>query len=98
VKHILPENAVISRITMSGVKTMSANQIAVTNDESNNTVKLATYLWSKSGLVSMKMPLKSKWDIEFTYKKDTSFTPSIKFFYVYPAVEKYVEDDLVIAP
>ncbi|MBQ2800151.1 MAG: hypothetical protein IJF03_02045 [Lachnospiraceae bacterium] len=94
----LPNNAVVYTIAMEGVRTTAVNSVAVTNSKINKTVNLTLYLWKKSDLVSMKMPLKSEWKIKFGYRKDVSFTPSIKLYYAYPVVSKYAEDDLVITP
>lgn len=92
----LPNKAIIYTISMEGVRTTSVDRIAVTDMKKNRTVNLATYTWSKSGLVSLNMNLKSDWKIEFGYNKNTSFTPSIKLCYVYPVVSTYVDDEIVI--
>lgn len=91
----LPENAVIYTISMNGVKTTSVSSVAVTNMDTGKIINLATYTWSKSGLVSSNYNLKSNWEIKFGYNKATSFTPSIKLYYAYPVVSTYV-DDIVI--
>ena len=56
----LPNNAVVYTIAMEGVRTTAVNSVAVTNSKINKTVNLTLYLWKKSDLVSMKMPLKSE--------------------------------------
>lgn len=91
----LPENAVIDNVLMSGLKTTSVNSVSVRNLDSNNTVSLTKYSWNKSGLVSLNMPLKSRWSITYGYNKDISFTPSIKLYYAYPVVSTYVEDVVI---
>lgn len=93
----LPEDAIVYTISMSGVKTTSVDSIAVTNLNSSRTVNLATYTWNKSGLVSLNLALNSDWEIEFGYYKDTSFTPTVKLYYVYPVYSTYVEDDIVVS-
>ena len=92
----LPDDSVVYTISMSGVRTTSVDSIAVINNNSDNTVNLTRYSWNKSGLVSLNMPLKADWDIELSYNKDTSFTPSIKLYYAYPVVSEEIEDDIVI--
>lgn len=92
----LPDDAVVYEISMNGVRTTSVNRIAVTNGNTNKTVSLETYTWNKSGLVSQDLDLKSNWEIEFAYNKNTSFTPSIKLYYVYPVESTCVENDIVI--
>ena len=93
----LPKDAIVYMISMNGVRTTSVDNIAVTNMNSNKTVRLSTYTWDKSGLVSMNLALNSNWEIEYGYYKDTSFTPSIKLYYVYPVYSTYVEDNIVLS-
>lgn len=95
-EETLPDNSVVYSISMSGIRTTAVKSIAVVNNNSNNTVNLATYSWNKSGLISLNMPLKADWDIELKYKKDISFTPSIKLYYAYPVVSEYAEENTVI--
>lgn len=91
----LPEDAVVYMISMNGVRTTTVNSVAVTNGDTDITINLTKYSWDKSGLVSMNLPLKSDWSIDFGYYKDTTFAPSIILYYAYPVVSEYV-DDIVI--
>lgn len=95
-EDVLPEDAVVYTLSMSGVRSTAVDSISVRNLSRNNTVNLTKYSWNKSGLVSLNMPLKSRWSITYGYNKNISFTPSITIHYVYPVVSTYVEDKIVI--
>lgn len=97
---ILPDNAVIYKISFSGVRTTSVNAITVNNIGSSNSVKLNRFTWDKGNLAALKMHLKSIWEIKFDYYKDTAFTPVAKLHFVYPVVSECIDinENLVIIP
>jgi hypothetical protein len=91
-KSTIPEGSIVYEISMSGVKSNSVNGITVKNSTSNNTVVLSNYSWYKSGLASMNMPLKGSWQINFTYNKNTTFTPKLSLLFAYPLTLDYVDN------
>ncbi len=91
-KDTIPEGSVVYTISMSGVKSTSVNGITVKNVSKNNTISLNNYSWDKTGLVSLNMPLKSSWQINFKYNKNNTFTPKINLFFAYPITSTYVSD------
>jgi hypothetical protein len=91
-KGTIPEGSVVYGISMSGVKSNSVSGITVKNLTSNNTVVLSNYSWNKTGLASMNMPLKGNWQINFSYNKNTSFTPKLSLLFAYPLALDYVDN------
>lgn len=97
-KTELPDRAIVYAIRVNGVSSTSVDGISVRNDTTGNTINLNNYTWSKDGLVSLAMSLRAPWRITFEYHKNTSFTPSVYFSYVYPVVSEYFNDDITITP
>lgn len=93
----LPENAVVYEIRTERVNAVSASKVAVTNSRAGVLVNLRPYTFSETDLLGLNMPLKSRWSVEFGYYKNTSFTPSITFYYAYPIVSQMV-DEVTITP
>lgn len=93
----LPDNAIVYEIRTEGLRSTSVNNVAVTNRTTGSRVNMRPYTWSQTGLLAMNMPLKSNWSIEFTYYKNTSFTPTVTLFYAYPVVT-HVVDEITVTP
>lgn len=91
----LPDGAIVYMISINGVKTTSVDGISVKNKSTNSIVRLPKFTWYQMGLVSMNMPLKSQWEINFEYYKNTTFTPSFDVLYAYPVTSEYVEDMVI---
>lgn len=94
----IPEGAIVYSMTVNNVRSTAVDGIAVRNRTTSNTINLDRYTWSKRGLVSLSMPIRSNWQIIFEYSKDITFSPTITFQYVYPVTSEYVEDDMIIIP
>jgi len=88
----IPEGALVYAISFSKVGSTSVDSISVRNLTTSNTINLANYTWSKNGLVSLEMPLNSRWQVTFGYSKNTSFTPVANFQFVYPVTNHYVDE------
>ena len=93
----IPEGAIVYSMAVRGVRTTAVDGIAVRNITSGNTVNMDRYTWSKSGLVSLSMPVRGSWRITFEYSKNTTFTPYVVFQCVYPVTSVYAED-ITITP
>ncbi len=91
----LPNNAVVYMMSMQGLRSSSVSSIRVNNH--NKSVNLNTFTWDKSGLVLMNLPLRTDWSIDLRYNKNTSFTPSIELYYVYPVTSEQVENSVFFA-
>lgn len=94
----LPDGAVVYSILMSGIRSNDVRSISVRNITSGTTVNLPTYTWNRSGLVSLNMPLKARWQITYGYNKNVTFNPVIKLYYAYPIVGSSVDDITIINP
>lgn len=92
----IPEDAIVYAMTVNNVRSTAVSGISVRNRTTNNTINLNSYTWSKSGLVSLSMPVRSNWQITFEYSKNITLTPTITFQFVYPVTSEYLEEDITI--
>ncbi|MDE7444413.1 MAG: hypothetical protein K2N15_01685 [Lachnospiraceae bacterium] len=87
----IPEGALVYAIRFSGIGATSVDSISVRNLTTANTINLQNFTWSKDGLLSLEMPLESNWQATFGYYKNTSFTPTATFQFVYPVTSHYID-------
>ena len=92
----IPEDAIVYSMTVNDVYSTDVSGISVRNRTTNNTINLNRYTWSKSGLVSLSMPVRSNWQITFEYSKNTTLKPTIRFQFVYPVTSEYLDDKITI--
>lgn len=88
----IPEEAIVYSIKISGIGSTSVNSISIRNLTTANTVNLQNFTWSKDGLLSLEMPLSSRWQATFGFSQNTSFTPGVNFQFVYPVTNHYIDE------
>lgn len=88
-EDILPEQALVSHITLRDLPALGYNGATVENSSSSSSVSFdGTPLSGSIG--SLGMTLKSNWYIEFYPKKTVSSIPIVQFFYFYPVYDNTV--------
>ncbi|MCM1090717.1 MAG: hypothetical protein NC092_04380 [Butyrivibrio sp.] len=92
----IPEDAIVYSMTVNNVRSTAVKGITVRNRTTSNTINLNSSTWSKDGLVSLSMPVRSNWQVTFEYSKNTTFTPTVRLQFVYPVTSEYLEDDITI--
>ncbi len=86
-----PKDAVVSSVKMNGVRSYDVKAIKLSNDLDWHTLSLNSFTWDKKGIVGLNMRAASKWTAEFTYNKNTTFTPSLDIEYAYPVYSTPVD-------
>lgn len=86
-----PSEAVVNSVKMNGVRSYDVNAIKLSNDLDWHTLSLNSFTWDKKGIVGLNMRAASKWTAEFTYNKNTTFTPSLDIEYAYPVYSTPVD-------
>lgn len=84
----LPDAAVVYTMSMSNVGSTAVKGISIKNIVKGNIIDLPTYTWSKDGLVSLNLPVKSGWQVTFKYNKNTTITPKLNLYYAYPVTSE----------
>lgn len=79
-----PEGAIVYTVSISGVSSTATNGVTIINRGSGTTISMTASNLTRTGLVYSNIPLQATWDITFKYKKVTTISPKIIFYYVYP--------------
>lgn len=79
-----PDDAIAYTISINGVSSSSTNGVTITNSRSSSKISMSASNLAKTGLVYSNMPMCATWEVTFKYKKSTTISPRITFYYVYP--------------
>lgn len=79
-----PDGAIVYTISISGVSSSATNGVTITNSESSTRISMTASNLTKTGLVYSNMPMRATWEITFKYKQNTTISPRVTFYYVYP--------------
>lgn len=88
----LPDGAIVYIMAVRDVRSTDVNNISIRNMETGRTLNFSIYPWYRDGIVSLNLPVKSRWQVTFKYKKDTTFRPSITMYYAYPLISEEAEN------
>lgn len=87
----LPKDAIATSITMKDVSATAVNGAAVTNTAKNVSLSMPSYSLRVQDIGSLNLPVETIWQVEFGYRKVTSFTPVMKVYYAYPVYSAMVQ-------
>ncbi|WP_352404680.1 hypothetical protein [Sporanaerobacter acetigenes] len=88
----LPDDAIVYSMSMSNLSSTAVDGISVKNKTTGSTIDLPKYTWTKDGLVLLNLPVKSKWDITFKYRKNITISPELNLYYAYPITSENAEE------
>lgn len=88
---ITPKDAIAYEVSLKGLNSTSVKSARLKNNKNGRSVELLKYSWRKSDLESMNMKVESMWTVELEYEKATSFTPTLKMYYVYPVYSATIQ-------
>lgn len=91
---VIPEGAIVNRISISGISSTAVEGITVRNRTTGDSISLARYTWSRYSLVDMGMQLASDWEFVFVCTKDKVMNPVVNIQYAYPVISEYVQEEL----
>ncbi len=79
-----PDDAIAYTISISGVSSSATNGVTITNSKSSTNISMSASNLTRTGLVYSNMQMRATWEITFKYKKNTTISPRVTFYYVYP--------------
>lgn len=83
----IPEDAVAYSVRINGIKSTSASSIRLENEKRGLSIDIPVFSSGKAKLTSMNFYVDSIWKATFSYRQNTSFTPTLTISYVYPVYE-----------
>ena len=86
-----PRDSVVYYIRVRDLRSTDVKKIKLYNNYDPHTLNLDNYTWDKRGIIGLNMSASARWTAEFTYSKNTTFTPSLYVEFIYPVYSTPVD-------